>query len=67
MSTTLTSTIERTGEYRIVETPTYEGMFYTIERDGQPLTAADGTIRRFATRNSARKRITRERRGDFHR
>ncbi len=33
---------------------------------GTPLRDSNGWTRYFATRNSARKRISRERRGDFH-
>lgn len=37
-----------------------------IKRNGYPLTNSLGWTRYFRTRNSARKRISRERRGDFH-
>jgi hypothetical protein len=39
---------------------------YFIERNGYVLTNSRGWTRYFRTRNSARKRISRERRGDFH-
>jgi hypothetical protein len=41
------------------------GNFY-IQRNGFTLTSSRGWTRYFRTRNSARKRISRERRGDFH-
>jgi hypothetical protein len=41
---------------------------FAIEReDGTLLRNRYGAVREFATRNSARKRIARERSGDFHR
>ena len=39
---------------------------FTIARDGITLTNRYGSVRIFATRNSARKRIARERSGNFH-
>ena len=51
-------------------TPTYgivvnAGLFY-VTRNGTYLTDKNGVARAFASRNAARKRISRERRGSFH-
>ncbi len=42
------------------------GLFIVL-KNGEPLLDREGAIRTFITRASARKRITRERRGDYHR
>ena len=39
---------------------------YIIERNGMILRDKNGWTRRFVSRNGARKRISRERLGDFH-
>jgi hypothetical protein len=39
---------------------------YFVTRNGDPLTDRNYRTRFFVSRNSARKRISRERRGDFH-
>jgi hypothetical protein len=43
-----------------------EGGFYYVYKNGVLLKDKNGTDRRFKTRNSARKRVARERAGDFH-
>lgn len=60
-----TMTTETTGTpvYRIVLTN--DGFMVTL--DGNPLRDQNGLVRYFRTRNSARKRIARERSGNFHR
>lgn len=52
------------SEYAVV--PTSSGIGFTVLCNGQPLTTPNGSVRYFATANSARKRISRERRGNFH-
>lgn len=51
-----------TPQYTII--PFYER--YAIEVDGNLLRDSAGEVRSFATRNAARKRVSRERRGNFH-
>jgi hypothetical protein len=51
--------------YRIYDN--MEGTGFVVEGpDGMLLCTPDGTLRVFSTRNSARKRIARERSGNFH-
>jgi hypothetical protein len=61
--TTTTGTV--TIGFEIV-TDTYRGYGFNVTRDGVALTDRYGSTRNFTTRNSARKRISRELRGDFH-
>ena len=53
-----------------ITTPTFEivstATGFAITRDGIYLTDRHGNVRTFVTRNAARKRISRERRGSFH-
>lgn len=58
------TTVERT-DYRIFENMGGPG-FVVEGPDGMLLRGFNGIIRVFATRNSARKRIARERSGNFH-
>ena len=62
MTTTQMPALTGTYTYTIVEA---DGYFY-IDRNGVYLTDRNGRARVFATRVSARKRISRERRGNFH-
>jgi hypothetical protein len=63
---TNTATISTIPNLEIVP-DTYSGYGYNVRRvDGTRLTNRLGAVRIFATRNSARKRISRERVGNFH-
>ncbi len=39
---------------------------FAVRRNGTFLTDANGSVRIYVTRNAARKRISRERSGNFH-
>jgi len=58
----MSTATETTTTYEIVSTDTG----YAILRDGSYLTDSRGNVRTFVTRNAARKRISRERTGNFH-
>lgn len=58
-----TQVVDTPDTFEILGTP---GRFY-ITRNGVELRDGAGFTRYFNTRNSARKRIARERSGDFHR
>ncbi len=62
-----TSTTETTSTGFEIVADTYRGYGFNVTRDGVALTDRYGSTRNFTTRNSARKRISRELRGDFHR
>lgn len=62
MSTNTLTTVTGTAYFQIV---TNGGYFYVV-RDGVYLTDRNGRVRTFITRNAARKRISRERSGNFH-
>lgn len=64
MSTTTLDTVtdNRTAMYTI----NAAGGYFYITRNGVYLTNKFGNARTFITRNAARKRISRERRGNFH-
>lgn len=67
---TITTATQNTDTYAIIDTPDplgTTGIVYIVTRNGRPLTDRFGYTRYFATRNSARKRIARERSGDYHR
>ena len=40
--------------------------YFTVEKNGVALAWSDGTVRLFQTRSSARKRISRERKQNYH-
>ena len=66
MSTTTTSiTTVTTGTEDSFEIVSYFGG-YAVKRNGLLLVNDRGDVRVFVTRNAARKRISRERRGNFH-
>lgn len=62
MDTTFAEPTVITDTYEIVA---YDGLFY-VTRNGQDLTDHRGDSRSFISRNAARKRISRERSGNFH-
>lgn len=66
LTTSSTTTPTTTDTFEIVA-DTYRGYGFVVLRNGTALTYPDGSTRTFPTRNAARKRISRERRGDFHR
>lgn len=53
---------DTTDRYEIVSGLGY----FSVTRNGLSLIDRDGYRRTFTTRNAARKRISRERRGNFH-
>jgi hypothetical protein len=59
-----TSTLTTTTTEPIFEI-IWDGTAYTVTRSGFIVTDRFGNVRRFSTRSSARKHITRERRGNF--
>lgn len=67
MSTTSTESTTVTAPKFEVIPDTYKGYGFNVTRNGVILNDSAGSARNFATRNSARKRISRELRGDFHR
>ena len=58
------STTTLTPNFRIVTDS--DGFFVIEGPDGMLLRDTNGNIRRFITRNAARKRVSRERSGNFH-
>ena len=62
-----TSTTASPANYRIVSHPIIYGTFAITGPGALFLRDKWNNIRSFATRNSARKRIARERSGNFHR
>lgn len=70
MTATLTPTDRESATFEIVPVrlpgpSAYQTDAFTVTMNGEPLRNRNGNVRYFATRASARKRITRERRGDF--
>ena len=63
---TTTSTTPSTS-YTIEPSFEEDGYFEVITNNGLYLRDKDGNVRLFKTRNSARKRIARERSGNLHR
>jgi len=64
-TTTLTAPVTTGTTIDLFEIVEENGLFY-VTRNGMFLTNRYGRARSFITRNTARKRISRERRGDFH-
>lgn len=62
-TTTISESTTTTGNYTIT---TNDAGNFIVLRDGQPLRDVYGNTRWFTSRNAARKRISRERKGNFH-
>lgn len=60
-----TNTTTKVADVYTIKTDWFAGSFYIV-RNGNVLVNKSGWTRYFSSRNGARKRISRERRGDFH-